>query len=162
MAGQGVGGDQVHVAEAAGVEIGDPPSRIGLEHHVGVLVLGGGLLAERPGPGAVRPLDLEAAGHSQVHHQGVAAVEPGQQVLGPPLKLFDPCAGQPLHEILRQRKAQVRPAGLHPFQPRALQGRLQAPSDRLDFRKLGHGRLDRARDLMATTATALPPRRLTA
>ncbi len=138
MIGQLRGRDQVHVAEPAGVEIGDPPSPVGVEDHVGVFVLRRGFLAEDPGPAAVGALDLEAAGHAQVHHQGVAPVERPEQVLGPPLKSVDPGAGEPLDEPLGQRKAQVWPARLDPLQPRPLQGRLQAASDRLDFRKLGH------------------------
>ncbi len=135
---QSISGDQVHVAEAAGVEIGDPGAGVGLEHDVGVLVLGGGLLAEHPGLAAIGPFDLEAAGHAQVHHQGIAPVQAPQQILGPPLQLVDPRPGEPLHEPLRQREAKVRPARLHPLQPRPLEHRLQAASDRLDLGKLRH------------------------
>ncbi len=104
-----------------------------------MLVLGGSLPAEHARARAVRTLDLEAAGHAQVHHQGVAPVEPPQEVLGPPLQHLDARAGEPLHESLRQREAQVGPARLHPLQPRPFEHRLKPASNRLDFRKLGHG-----------------------
>ena len=77
--------------------------RVGLEHDVGVLGIRrrGEGEARRPRAGR-RAVDLEAAGHAQVHDQGLAAIERREHVLGAPLQALDPRAGQPLDEALGQ------------------------------------------------------------
>ena len=142
MDGQGLGGDEVHVAEAAGVEIGHPAAGLGLEHHVGVLGIAPLGVVEFAGAlGGHAGLDLEAAGHAQVHHQGVAPVEGREQVFGPPVQPLDPSAGQALDEAVGQGKAQIGSSRLDPGKARPGQGELKALADGFDFWKLGHARI---------------------
>ncbi len=138
MLGQGPGCDQVHVAEPAGVEIGDPRPAIGAEQDMGVLVLEGGGFAEGAGAGPVGPFDLETSAHPQVHHQGLVRPQPREQVLGPPVERLDPGAGQALDEPLGQGEAQVWTAGLHARQACAREHGLQAPAHGFDLGKLRH------------------------
>ena len=142
---QRVGGDEVHVAEAARVVEGDQRAGLGLEHDMGVLRIRRLREVEvaRPSRRACAG-DLEAAAHAQVHHQGLAAVERRQQVLRAPFQSLDARAGQPLDETLGQRKAQVRAARLDAGQPRAGQDGLKAPAHGLDLGKLGHGAMHSA------------------
>ena len=73
-----------------------------------------------------------------MHQQHLAGGQIRQQILGAPVQAFDGRALEPLVEILRKRKAQVRPALLDPHEARALHHGLQAAAHGLDFGKFGH------------------------
>ena len=49
------------------------------------------------------------------------------------------CAFEPLGEILRQRKAQIRPPRLDPHEARAFHHGRKPAADGFDFGKFGHG-----------------------
>ncbi len=135
-----VRGDQVHEAEATGVMIGDDRAVVGFEHHVGVLVVRRDFASEIARTDrAFGGGDLEPAGHAQVHHQGVAAIQRSQQVLGPAVQPQDLRARQPLDEAVGQGEAQVGAVGAHAGQARAAQHRLQAAAHGLDFGQFGQG-----------------------
>ena len=84
-------------------------------------------------------LDREAAGHAEVGDPGLACVQARKQVLGPAVQRQDRRSGQPRREPLWQRKAQIGAALIHAGQARALKMRGEAPSDRFNFGKFGHG-----------------------
>ncbi len=54
-------------------------------------------------------VDAEAAGHAEMHHQHLAIVEPGEQVLRPPVERLDRPPGKPLGKIDGEGKAQIFP-----------------------------------------------------
>ena len=62
------------------------------------------------------------------------------QVLGAATETLDGLALEPLHEILRQRPAQIAAARLDLPEARAFHGRRQATAHGLDFGQLGHCR----------------------
>ena len=81
---------------------------------MGVFRVGGRGVVEDARPRLpVGALDLEPAGHAQMHDERVAAIERGQEIFRPPRQVDNPRAGQPLHKAFRQWKAQIGPVGLH-------------------------------------------------
>jgi hypothetical protein len=136
----GGGVDEVHVPEPARVVIGHAPAVVGLEDHMGVLRVRVRGVVEFARPHlALWQGDLEASAHPQVHHQGLTAVEAGEQVLGPALQPLDPRADQALDEAVGEREAQVRAAGLDASELSAGQHGLQSAADGLDLGKFRHG-----------------------
>jgi len=134
------GVDQIHVPEAAGVEVGEGAPGIGLEDDVSVFGIGGRgerEFARRFG-GAVR-LYCETAGHAQVHHQRLVPIERGEDVLAASGQRDDTRAGQPLDESVGQRESQVGRRAATLTSPSADQMRLQATPDGFDLGKFGHG-----------------------
>ena len=79
------------------------------------------------------------ARHAEVHQQHLARGEIGEQIFRTPPESFHGRALEPLVEVLRKRKAQIRPALLDPHEPRAFHHRLQAAAHCFDFGKFGHG-----------------------
>ncbi len=133
-------GHQAHETEAAGVVVGDAPPRVGVEHHMGVLVPGRDGVGEHAGGDRARKIfNFKTSGHAQMHHQGLAGGELGQQIFGPAAQMLDPGAGQALHEMVGQGKPQVRPPRQDVGDRMPLERGEQAPADRFDFGKLRHG-----------------------
>jgi hypothetical protein len=64
-------------------------------------------------------IDTPMARHSEMEHQGVAAIGVDQSVLRPSAKLRDPRTGQPLPEIDRKSTAEIRSARFHARDPTA-------------------------------------------
>ena len=80
----------------------------------------------------------ERARHAEMHQQHLAGRQVGEQILRAPVQALDGRALEPLVEVLRKRKAQVRPALLDPHEARALHHGLQAAAHGFDFGKFGH------------------------
>ena len=73
-----------------------------------------------------------------MHQQHLAGREIRQQIFRPPADADDSLPLEALVEILRKRKAQIRPALLDPHEARGLHHGLQPAAYGLDFGKLGH------------------------
>jgi hypothetical protein len=73
-----------------------------------------------------------------MHQQHLAGGEIGEQILGAPAEPGDGLAFEALHEILRQRPAQVAAARLDLLEARAFHGGREAAAHGLDFGQLGH------------------------
>jgi hypothetical protein len=86
-----------------------------------------------------RPGDGEASAHAQMHDQRLAGVEPGQQVLGPPLQPLDACALQPRLKTVGEGEAQVGAERLDAGEHRAVQRGGEAAPHRLDLGEFRHG-----------------------
>ena len=94
--------------ERAGIDQVDPPepARVaqgeavigGLDHEMIVLVVGLGI-------------DPPAPAHAEMKHHGPVAVGVNQAVLRAARQAGDRGAGQPLHQIRRERPAHIRPVG---------------------------------------------------
>ena len=78
---------QPHKAKPPGVRIGHGGPSLGHEQHMGMFGIRRGRMDKITWPlsRATRLIDLEAAGHAQMHDQGVAPVQSRQQIFGPPL-----------------------------------------------------------------------------
>ena len=74
-----------------------------------------------------------------MHQQHLAGGQIRQQIFRAPADALDGRTLEPLVEIPRKRKAQVRPALLDPHEARALHHGLQAAAHGLDFGEFGHG-----------------------
>ena len=82
--------------------------------------------------------DAERARHAEMHQQDFAGREIGEQILGAAAEAFDGLALEPLHEILRQRPAQIGTPRQHMIETRALKRGLKPAAHRFDFGKFGH------------------------
>jgi hypothetical protein len=74
-----------------------------------------------------------------MHQQHLAGGDIRQQVFRPPADAADGLPFQPVGEVLRERKAQVRTARLDAHEARTFHHRLQAAAHGFDLGKLGHG-----------------------
>ena len=139
VAGKLVAHDQLHVAEAARIVEGDDRAIRHVEHH---MIVRGELAArvmEFAGALLVTAVqNAERARHAEMHQQHLAGRQIRQQILRAPVQAFDGRALEPLVEVLRKRKAQVRPALLDPHEARTLHHGLQAAAHGFDFGKFGH------------------------
>ena len=133
--------DQLHVAEAARIVERDDRAVRHVEHH---MIVRRELAARVMEFARRRPRRCRAArGTSPTCRDASAAPRrrrcprAGIWRAGPSRSTV--CALEPLVEVLRKRKAQVRPALLDPHEARALHHGLQAAAHGLDFGKLGHG-----------------------
>ena len=134
--------DQRHVAEAAGVVVGDDGAAGHGEDQVVVLSVIAVLvdvLAERQVPLAAAVGDGQPPGHAEVHGQHLVPIEMDQDVLGAPAEAQHAPAGQALGEALRQGEAQVGAPLLHPHERAPGEHGLQARAHRLDLGQLRHG-----------------------
>ena len=138
---EAIRGDEVHEAEAARVVIGH---RGAVRHrHDDVVVL---RCAQRPVEveiprrqvGAVRHRHIEAPAHPEMHDQGLAGIEPGGEVLGPPCQIDDGCSREALGEALREGEAQVRAPQDHAGETGADHGGTKPAADGFDFGQFGH------------------------
>ena len=134
--------DQLHVAEAARIVERHHRAVRHVEHHVVVRGKLAALVVEvarRRGVALVQ--HVERARHAEMHQQHLAGRDIRQQVFGAPADAADGLALEPVGEVLRKRKAQVRPARLDAHEARALHHGLQAAAHGFDFGKLGHASL---------------------
>src|SRR3974390_2087218 len=82
--------------------------------------------------------NVKRAGHAEVHDQHFARREIGEQIFCAPVEPLNALALQALHEIRRQRPAQIAALRLDLGEARALHDRLQSAANGLDFGQLGH------------------------
>ena len=129
--GHGLVGRQQHQAEAAGVVETDLPALVGLEHDMVVPL-------ERMLGGARRVVQGHAARHAEMGDQGVAVVEPEQQVFRPPVDGQHRAALDPLGEPGRQRHPEVAAALDEANDAPADQSRNETAADGFDLGQLGH------------------------
>ena len=73
-----------------------------------------------------------------MHQQHLAGREIGEQILRAAAEPRHGLSLEALHEILRQRKAQIGPPRLDLLEARALHRRLKTAPDGFDFGKFGH------------------------
>ena len=73
--------------------------------------------------------------------QGIAIVEVDQQIFRAAADVLHEAASQPRDHVLRERKAQVRAAGLHRLQSASDQRLLQTPANGFNFGQFGHAEL---------------------
>lgn len=84
----------------------------------------------------------QPAAHPEVHHERVAAVEVGEQELGPAAQTQDsPARAVPVEQIRPNRLSQARIADLERAQSPAYEVRFQASLQHLDFGQFGHRRI---------------------
>ena len=140
IARQRVARDQLHVAEAARIVEGDDRAVRHVEHHMIVRRELAARVMEFAGALLVAAVQhAERARHAEMHQQHLAGRQVREQILGAPVQALDARALEPLVEVLRKRKAQIRPALLDPHEARALHHGLQAAAHGFDFGKFGHG-----------------------
>jgi hypothetical protein len=131
--------DQLHVAEAARVVERHHGAVRHVEHHVVVRRELAARMVEIAGRcGVALVQHMERARHAEMHQQHLAGRDIRQQIFRAPADAADGLTLEPVGEILRERKAQVRPARLDAHETRALHHRLQAAAHGFDLGKLGH------------------------
>jgi hypothetical protein len=88
----------------------------------------------------IRPLhvDLERAGHPEMHHECVARRHRDQEVLRPSLNRQCGRTGQPGGETARERCPQIRPPDDHAFETLPRHDGFEAPPHRFHFREFRH------------------------
>jgi len=74
-----------------------------------------------------------------MHDEHVPAVEPRQEIFGPPLQAFDALADEARGKIRGEGKAQIRTALIHAQNRRAGKNRRKTAPDGLDLRQFRHG-----------------------
>ena len=84
-------------------------------------------------------IDSPAPAHAEVEDHGLPPVHMDQPVLGAAREAGDPRAGQHLHEVWRERAAQVRAAGLDTRDDLAIKDMGKAADGGFDFGQFGHG-----------------------
>ncbi len=135
--------DQRHIAEAARIIIADDGAVAHGEDEVVVLAVLPRLLDEFAENFAMALagsiVDDEASAHAEMHGEHFAPVQPDHEIFRAPVQPLDAAALQPLGEILRKRKAQIRAALLHLGEARAFHHRSKAPPHGFDFGEFGHG-----------------------
>jgi hypothetical protein len=82
--------------------------------------------------------DEEAARHAEMHDQGLARGQVGQEILGPAVKRRDRASSQARGEIFREREAQVGPALLDRNDARPHHRGRKPPPHGFDFGQFGH------------------------
>ncbi len=123
------GFDQVHETETPRVAVDQVLAVIGLDDQV---VVAAGL---RRGPLAQH----HPSRHAEMGEPDNAVVQFRQNVFRAPVEPLDAPALQARRKLLRQGKAQVRPALFDTQEPPASKRPRQPPHHRLDFRQFGHG-----------------------
>ena len=135
--------DQIHIAEAARIRVADRGAVAHVKHDMLMRRCGRRLVVEAPRLEclSIGAVDAEAAGHAEMHHQHLAVVEPGEQVLRPSVERLDLPPGEPLGEIDGERKAQILAPLLDAREAIADQHRLKAHPHGFNLRKFGHSGL---------------------
>ena len=116
----------------------DPRRRIGFQHDMIMLAFAGAV-----GGGVVdiiaQPLltsfgiDAHAPRHAQMDHQGLAAVEFGQDIFGAARELLHHAALEPFGKARREGKAQIFAPDMRLFDGAAFQRGHQSQAHSLDF-----------------------------
>lgn len=121
----------------------DAGRSVGFEHHM-IMLAGsgvgrGGFIDELPQLlGFALGIDRHTPAHAEMDHQGLVAVEFGQNVFGPSPQRRHPSSRQPGGKILGKGGPEVAPPGLHFNEFPALHGGGQTHANSFDFGKLRH------------------------
>lgn len=137
------GRDEVDKPETAGVIENDadwPAGSSQVEYDVIVAWIGRRCIIEGARLGGAPAFHRKAAGHAEMHDQGVAGRQRTEKIFAATTKLLELRPDDARRKILRQGDPQGGPTGFHMREPRALHGGGEAAADRFDFGQFGHTR----------------------
>lgn len=132
------GRHEVHHPEPPGIVEGHRHSRRHREDDVIVTGLELLLTITRSAPQLPCRLDAEPSGHAQVHDQGLARGQIGEQIFPAARERAHGLTAKPAHEVGGKGLTQILPVEDHAIEARTSQRRFQCPPDTLDFWQFGH------------------------